>query len=67
MKEYGSPISNGLLIENLKDILEITSKPKGKQFVVKAQIHAGGREAGGVKLVKSFEELQLDRNDGKNS
>ena len=61
LKEYGSPISNGLLIENLKDILQITSKLKGKQFVVKAQIHAGGRgKAGGVKLVKSFEELQLE-------
>ncbi len=61
LKEYGSPISNGLLIENLKDILQITSKLKGKQFVVKAQIHAGGRgKAGGVKLVKSFEELHLE-------
>ncbi len=61
LKEYGSPISNGLLIENLKDILQITSKLKGKQFVVKAQIHAGGRgKAGGVKLVKSFEELQVE-------
>ena len=61
LKEYGSPVSNGLLIENLKDILQITSKLKGKQFVVKAQIHAGGRgKAGGVKLVKSFEELQLE-------
>ena len=37
LKEYGSPISNGLLIENLKDILQITSKLKGKQFVVKAK------------------------------
>ena len=61
LKEYGSPVSNGLLIENLKDILQITSKLKGKQFVVKAQIHAGGRgKAGGVKLVKSFEELQVE-------
>ena len=37
------------------------SKLKSKNFVLKAQIHAGGRgKAGGVKLVKNIEELKLE-------
>ena len=34
---------------------------KNKQFVLKAQIHAGGRgKAGGVKLVKTLSELEIE-------
>ena len=58
LREYGAPVSNGVVILSLKEIKEKISKLKSKEFVLKAQIHAGGRgKAGGVKLVKNIEEL----------
>ncbi len=59
LKEYGAPISNGIVIFSLDKIKTEISKLKGQEFVVKAQIHAGGRgKAGGVKLVKNKVELE---------
>ena len=59
LKNYGVPVSNGVVIFSLNEIKEKISILKGSQYVVKAQIHAGGRgKAGGVKLVKSFSELE---------
>ena len=59
LREYGVPVSNGVLIENLEEIKDKVSTLRGDEFVVKAQIHAGGRgKAGGVKLVKNFDDLQ---------
>ncbi len=61
LKEFGAPVSKGIVIYNLNEIDEKVSKLKSKSFVVKAQIHAGGRgKAGGVKLVKNFEELKKE-------
>ena len=58
LREYGAPVSNGVVILSLNEIKEKISKLKSKEFVLKAQIHAGGRgKAGGVKLVKNIEEL----------
>jgi len=58
LKEFGAPISNGVVILSLEEIKQKISKLKSKEFVLKAQIHAGGRgKAGGVKLVKNIEEL----------
>ena len=59
LKEYGAPISNGIVIFSFDKIKTEISKLKGQEFVVKAQIHAGGRgKAGGVKLVKNKVELE---------
>ena len=61
LKDYGAPISNGVLILNLSEINDKFKLLKSKKFVVKAQIHAGGRgKAGGVKLVKNLEELNKE-------
>jgi succinyl-CoA synthetase beta subunit len=61
LKDYGAPISNGVLILNLSEINDKFKLLKSKEFVVKAQIHAGGRgKAGGVKLVKNLEELNKE-------
>ena len=61
LKDYGAPVSNGILIENLDEISDKISNLKGDEFVLKAQIHAGGRgKAGGVKLVGNFEELKKE-------
>ena len=59
LKEFGAPVSKGIVIYNLKEIDSKVSKLNGKKFVLKAQIHAGGRgKAGGVKLIKDILELK---------
>ncbi len=61
LKEFGAPVSNGIVILSLKDLKSKISNLKSKEFVLKAQIHAGGRgKAGGVKLVKNLEELEVE-------
>ncbi len=61
LKEFGAPVSNGVVILSLDDIKKQIAKLQSKEFVLKAQIHAGGRgKAGGVKLVKSISELETE-------
>ena len=70
LKEYGAPISNGVVILSKEEIDDKISKLNKNEYVLKAQIHAGGRgKAGGVKLIKNKNELILEakKNDGKNS
>ena len=58
LKEYQAPVSNGVVIYSIDEIKEKILKLKSKQYVLKAQIHAGGRgKAGGVKLIKNLEDL----------
>jgi len=59
LKEFGAPVSNGVVILSLNEIKSEISKLNSEEFVLKAQIHAGGRgKAGGVKLVKNISELE---------
>ena len=59
LKEFGAPVSNGIVIFDLKDLDKKIKFLKGDKFVVKAQIHAGGRgKAGGVKLVSDIQSLK---------
>ena len=59
LKQFGAPVSNGVVIFSLDEIKEKISKLKSKELVLKAQIHAGGRgKAGGVKLIKKIEDLE---------
>ena len=61
LKEFGAPVSNGIVIYSQDEINQKIKKLKGKEFVLKAQIHAGGRgKAGGVKLIKSYSELEQE-------
>ena len=61
LKKFGAPVSNGIVILSIDEIKEKISKFNSKEYVLKAQIHAGGRgKAGGVKLVKNFEELKSE-------
>ena len=61
LKEFGAPVSNGVVVFSLDNIKEKISNLKSEKFVLKAQIHAGGRgKAGGVKLVKSLEDLEIE-------
>ena len=57
--EYGLPVSKGFAAETPKQAVEAAEQIGGSQWVVKAQVHAGGRgKAGGVKLVKSKDEIR---------
>ena len=61
LKDYGAPVSNGIVIKSIDQISKEISKLKSKEFVLKAQIHAGGRgKAGGVKLIKNSIELEKE-------
>ena len=58
LKEFGAPVSKGIVIFNLDELEKKISQLKCKEFVLKAQIHAGGRgKAGGVKLIKNIPDL----------
>ena len=61
LKEFEAPVSNGIVIFSTDEINEKVKQLKSKEFVLKAQIHAGGRgKAGGVKLVKSVDQLVVE-------
>ena len=61
LRDYGAPVSNGVVIFSSNEIKNKIQQLKSKEYVIKAQIHAGGRgKAGGVKLVKSVDELELE-------
>ena len=61
LKEYGAPVSKGVVIYSLENIETEVKKLGTEEFVLKAQIHAGGRgKAGGVKLIKSLNQLKKE-------
>ena len=61
LRKYGAPVSKGVVIKSLDEIKEKIKLLRGKEFVLKAQIHAGGRgKAGGVKLIKSLLDLEKE-------
>ena len=61
LKELGAQVSNGVVILSVDEINREIKKLKTNEFVLKAQIHAGGRgKAGGVKLIKNITELETE-------
>ncbi|MHA7878206.1 MAG: ADP-forming succinate--CoA ligase subunit beta [Saccharospirillum sp.] len=57
-REYGLPVSEGFACDTPEEAVAAAAKIGGNMWVVKAQVHAGGRgKAGGVKLVKSDAEI----------
>ena len=59
LKEFGAPVSKGVVIFSIDEISKKISALSNKEFVLKAQIHAGGRgKAGGVKLIKNISDLE---------
>jgi succinyl-CoA synthetase beta subunit len=66
-REYGLPVSDGMACDNTNEVLAAAKKIGGNAWVVKAQVHAGGRgKSGGVKLVKTEAEIRefCDRHIG---
>lgn len=52
--EYGLPVSKGIAVDTPEEAAAACAEIGGTEWVIKAQVHAGGRgKAGGVKLVKS--------------
>ena len=58
-KEYGLPVSEGYAADTAQGAVEAADRIGGNEWVVKCQVHAGGRgKAGGVKLVKTKDEIR---------
>lgn len=58
-REYGLPVSSGVACDTADEVLAAAKQIGGDMWVVKAQVHAGGRgKAGGVKLVKTEAEIR---------
>lgn len=69
LRQYGAPVSDGRIVMKADEAKTCASEMDGPLWVVKAQIHAGGRgkgsfkeaeagEKGGVRLAKSVEEAE---------
>lgn len=57
--EYGLPVSKGIAAATAEEAVAAADKIGGDKWVVKAQVHAGGRgKAGGVKLVTTKDEIK---------
>jgi succinyl-CoA synthetase beta subunit len=59
LKKYGVPVPKGEVAFTIDEAVKAAEKIGGSVWVVKAQIHAGGRgKGGGVKLARSLEEVR---------
>ena len=60
LKKYGAIVPEGVFALTVGELLEKVKLLKTKKYVLKAQIHAGGRgKAGGVKILDTIEELAI--------
>ncbi len=58
LKKYGVPVPEGIFALTVDELIEKAKLLKTEKFVLKAQIHAGGRgKAGGVKILNNIDEL----------
>jgi len=59
LKKYGAIVPEGVFALTVDELVEKAKTLKTKKYVLKAQIHAGGRgKAGGVKILDTIEELR---------
>ena len=64
LKEFGAVVPKGVFAFTVKDLIEKCKKLKTDKYVLKAQIHAGGRgKAGGVKILNNLDELEKSANE----
>ena len=60
LKKYGAVVPEGIFALNVDELVEKAKLLKTNKYVLKAQIHAGGRgKAGGVKILNTIEELSF--------
>src|SRR6478735_8384645 len=61
LKEFGVPVPKGIPAFTANEAVQAAQQLGGPVWVVKAQIHAGGRgKAGGVKVVKSIDDVKKE-------
>ena len=61
LKKYGAKVPRGVFAFKVEDLLEKANNLKKEKYVLKAQIHSGGRgKAGGIKLVNNLDELEKE-------
>ena len=59
LKKFGAPVPNGVYGSTTEEILNKTKLLNTEKYVIKAQIHSGGRgKAGGIKITNTLEELK---------
>ncbi len=64
LKKYGAIVPDGVFALNVDELIEKAKALKTEKYVLKAQIHAGGRgKAGGVKILNSIDELRTAANE----
>ena len=64
LKKYGAMVPNGVFALNVSELIEKAKTLKTEKYVLKAQIHAGGRgKAGGIKILDSLDELRTAANE----
>jgi succinyl-CoA synthetase beta subunit len=60
LKKYGAVVPDGVFSLTVDELIEKAKLLKTEKFVLKAQIHAGGRgKAGGIKILNTIEELSV--------
>ena len=60
LKKYGAVVPEGIFATTVDDLVKKAKSLTTDKFVLKAQIHAGGRgKAGGVKILNTIEELEV--------
>ena len=60
LKKYGAVVPDGVFALTVGELIEKAKSLKTEKFVLKAQIHAGGRgKAGGIKILNTIEELSV--------
>src|SRR5262245_56014442 len=61
LREFGVAVPRGFPALSIDDAVHAAQKLGGPVWVIKAQIHAGGRgKAGGVKVVKSIDDVKKE-------
>ena len=61
LRKYGIKVPEGIFAHNVKELIEKAKSLNTEKYVLKAQIHAGGRgKAGGVKLTANLDELEKE-------
>ena len=60
LKKYGATVPEGVFALSVDELVEKAKTLNTKKYVLKAQIHAGGRgKAGGVKILNNIDELAI--------
>ena len=64
LEKYGAPVPKGVFGLSVNEAVEKAKNLETKKYVLKAQIHAGGRgKAGGVKILDNLQELEKAANE----